>query len=98
MFDQMIELFKQAHWSDIVIVLSQGEPPVALQLLFANLIFFLIYAFRRLRGKKTRPNNASYLVHGTLVLVNAAVLLQTEFAPFYQHSIVNFWHKFQNVI
>ncbi len=94
----MLELLKQAHWSDITTVLAQGNPPLALQLLVVNCIFFFMFAFRRLRGKKTRQNNAAYLINGILILVNAAVLTQAQLLPFYQYNIMVFWHKLQQVL
>lgn len=94
----MLESFKQAHWSDIYYVLVSGNPPLALQLLFVNLIFFLIYAHRRLKGKKTRQNNASYFVHGIIIIANASVLFQGELVTYYVRNLLLMWHKFQQIV
>jgi hypothetical protein len=94
----MIEYIKQAHWDDIYTVLMTGNPPLALQLLIVNLVFFLIFAFRRLRGKKTKQNNASYFVHGLIVFANAALLFEGSSMPYYFNSCLQLWHKFMQLV
>jgi hypothetical protein len=94
----MFEMFNRAHWSDFYDVLSKGNPPLALQFLFINTLFFVIFAVRRARGKTSKNNNASYLVHGLLLLVNAGIMFQGDLAPFYQRNILTFWNKLQQVI
>jgi hypothetical protein len=94
----MLEMFNQARWSDFYDVLSNGNPPLALQFLLINTLFFLIFAVRRARGKVSKNNNASYLVHGVLILVNAGIMFQGDLAPFYQRNILTFWNKLQHVI
>lgn len=96
--ENMLESFKQAHWSDIYYVLMSGDPPLALQLLLINLLFFLIYARRRLKGTKTRQNDASYFVHGIIVLANATLLVQGNFISYYAHNALVIWHKFLQIV
>ena len=94
----MIEMFKNARWTDFYDVLSKGNPPLALQFLLINALFFVIFALRRARGKKSKNNNASYLVHGFLLLVNAGIMFQGDLLPYYQRNIMVFWAKLHSVI
>jgi hypothetical protein len=94
----MIEMFKSARWNDFYDVLSKGNPPLALQFLLINTLFFVIFAIRRARGKGSKNTNASYMVHGLLLLVNAGIMFQGDMGPFYQRNILTFWNKLQHVI
>jgi hypothetical protein len=94
----MVELFKHTNWSVWYDVLAKGNPPLALQFLLINSLFFIIFAFRRLRGKRSHHNNVVYFVHGVLLLANAGVIFQGDLAPYYQRNILEFWHKLHAVI
>jgi hypothetical protein len=94
----MWELFKQARWEDWYYVFSDGTPPLALQLLTINAVFFLVFAFRRIRGHRSNRANMAYLTHGMLVAINAAILFQGDLMPFYHQYFMVFVHKLQNVV
>ena len=94
----MIELFKDTPWNDWFLIMSKGNPPLAFQFLFINFVFFAIYAYRRIRGKKTRHNNLSYLAHGLMFLANVAILYESELLPIYQTNFVAFWRHVQQII
>jgi hypothetical protein len=94
----MVELFKHTNWSVAYDVLMRGNPPLALQFLLINSLFFIIFAFRRLRGKRSSHNNLAYAVHGFLLLANAGIMYQGEIAPYYERNILMFWHKLHAVI
>jgi hypothetical protein len=94
----MLEMFKNARWHDFYDVLSRGNPPLALQFLIINTVFFVIFAARRARGKRSKNNNTSYAIHGFLLLVNAGIMFQGDLLPYYQRNISIFWTKLQNVI
>jgi hypothetical protein len=94
----MVELFKETNWNVWYDVLARGNPPLALQFLLINLLFFIIFAFRRLRGKRSSHNNWSYLIHGVLILINAGILYQGELMPFYQRNILMFYYKLHAVV
>ena len=94
----MLDQIKYAPWGDWIIVMSRGNPPLALQFLFINLVFFLIFAVRRLRGHKTNQNNFSFVAHGLMFMANVAILYQADLLPMYHTRIMMFWNHFQQVI
>jgi hypothetical protein len=94
----MLDNIKNAPWHQWYQIMSSGHPPLALQFVVINSIFFLIFAIRRMRGKRSNHGNAAYAVHGVLILVNTAILYQSELLPYYQYQLLSFWHKFQQVI
>jgi hypothetical protein len=94
----MLENFKNAPWSQWVYVLSSGDPPLALQFVVINSIFFIIFAIRRMRGKRSNQANTAYAVHGILILVNTAILYQSELLPYYQYHFWDFWRQLKQVI
>lgn len=94
----MLEMFKNARWHDFYDVLSRGNPPLALQFLCINTLFFVIFAVRRARGNGSKNTNASYIVHGFLLLVNAGIMFQGDLLPFYERNILSFWYKLNQVI
>lgn len=94
----MIENFINAPWGQWIVLLSKGNPPLALQFLLINGVFFLIFAFRRLRGIRTRHANTAYVIHGILIMVNTAILYQDQLYPYYRYNILGFIHKVQAVI
>jgi hypothetical protein len=94
----MLDQVRYAPWGDWYIIMSKGNPPLALQFLFINFMFFLIFAVRRIRGKKTRHNNLSYVAHGVMFLANVLILYQADILPMYQTRLMMFWHKLQYVI
>jgi hypothetical membrane protein len=94
----MFDYFRIAPWGDWYLIMSKGNPPLALQFLIINCAFFVIFAIRRIRGEKTKHNNISYLVHGLMFLANVGILYQSDLLPMYQTRIMMFWHKLQYVI
>jgi hypothetical protein len=94
----MLDNFRNAPWGEWVQVLSTGNPPLALQFAVLNTIFFVIFAIRRLRGKRTSHDNASYAVHALLIFVNVGILYQKELLPYYTYQFVQFWQHFKQII
>jgi hypothetical protein len=94
----MLEQIRNAPWRDLYVVLSKGNPPLAIQFLLINFLFFMVYAVRRLRGHKTRKNNLPYLAHGLMFVLNMVILYQTDVYPIYREQVMLFWHKIQLVI
>jgi hypothetical protein len=94
----MLENIMNAPWRQWYEIMSSGNPPLALQFVVINSIFFVIFAVRRMRGKRSSQGNAAYAVHGILILVNTAILYQSELLPYYQYQVMNFWRQFQQVI
>jgi hypothetical protein len=94
----MLDNFINAPWSQWVLFFSEGHPPLALQFLIINAFFFLVFAIRRMRGKRSNHANTAYAVHGGLILVNLGLLYQAQLLPYYSYHAMNFVHKLQQVI
>lgn len=66
----MANLFERVNWSEYLLLLSKGNPPVVLQLLIANtliLILWLVFRARAGTSKRSRARGKSRHGH-TLAL------------------------------
>ena len=50
----MLELAQRVNWSEYFLILSQGEPPIAIQLLAVNIILVGYWFLRRIAKRKPR--------------------------------------------
>jgi hypothetical protein len=68
----------EAHWNEFYLILSSGDPPLALQLLVVNTIFFIYFIVRRMRGAPEMRQEAAITVQAMLIFANLAVLFDDE--------------------
>ena len=54
----MLELIQRVNWSEYFLILSQGEPPIAMQLLAVNIILVGYWFFRRIAKRKAKAGPA----------------------------------------
>jgi len=72
----MLDLFYQARWRELYAVLAEGNPPLAVQLLVVNTIFFVVFIMRRARGARSLRSETATTVQGLLIFANAVVVFQ----------------------
>jgi hypothetical protein len=75
----MLDLFYEVRWHEIYAFFAEGEPPLALQLLVVNTIFFMVFIQRRMRGARSLRSETAMVVQGLLLFANAAILFQDYF-------------------
>ncbi len=54
----MLDLMQRVNWDEYLFFLSQGYPPVSLQLLALNAMLVIFWLFRRARKRKSRQTSA----------------------------------------
>jgi hypothetical protein len=92
----MFELAKRARWLDVLDLLESGKPPLYIQLLIAN-IAFLVYFILRGMFHKEEPNKlkikprSRYRAEFMVILVNAAILYEHSWLPFFQGSAISIY-------
>ncbi len=72
----MLDLFYQARWHELYAFFAEGHPPLAVQLLVVNTIFFVVFILRRARGVRSMRAQTATTVQGFLIFANAVVLFQ----------------------
>jgi hypothetical protein len=83
----MLDLFYQARWGELFAFFAEGQPPLAVQLLVVNTIFFVVFIMRRARGARTLRAQTAMAVQGVLIFANVVVLFQ-EYAWHYKDRLV----------
>jgi hypothetical protein len=73
-----IDLFWAADWDGLYRTLAKGNPPLALQLLTLNTIFFIIYVMRKITSKHKLRSTTREVVQLILVLFNLAIVFQED--------------------
>lgn len=71
-------LFWAADWDGLYRFLMIGSPPLVLQLLAVNTIFFAVYIVRRATARHRMRDTTVYVVQGILVACNIAILFQND--------------------
>jgi hypothetical protein len=72
----MFDLIRRTNWDQLYSYFARGEPALVLQLLALNTIFFLMFAYRRMRRKKPlRPTTAS-TIQTVLLAANIFIVLR----------------------
>jgi hypothetical protein len=74
----MWELFFRARWGEFYAFFAQGEPPLAVQILALNTIFFMLWILRRMRNAPALRSNAANVVQGLLIGANALIIFQRD--------------------
>ena len=72
----MLDLFYQAQWNELYAFFAEGDPPLAVQLLVVNTIFFVVFILRRARGARSLRSETAMVVQGLLLFANASILFQ----------------------
>ncbi|MGQ0485691.1 MAG: hypothetical protein ACT4SY_10105 [Hyphomicrobiales bacterium] len=72
----MLDLFYQARWGELYAFFAEGEPPLALELLIVNTMFFVVFIMRRARGARTVRSETAVAMQGFLIFANTVVLFQ----------------------
>ena len=69
---------QQSDWDEVYAFFAQGSPPLAIQILVVNTIFFMLWIVRRLRGAPALSRETSIVVQAILVIANLAILFQKD--------------------
>ena len=70
--------FQQSDWDEVYAFLAQGSPPLAIQILIINTIFFMLWIVRRMRGVPALRRETSIAVQAILIIANLAILFQKD--------------------
>jgi hypothetical protein len=73
-----MDMLLQADWDELYTFFSQGSPPLAIQILLINTIFFILWIVRRMRGAPALRRGTSIAVQALLILANFAIVLQKD--------------------
>jgi hypothetical protein len=68
----------EADWDELYVFFSQGSPPLAIQILIINTIFFMLWIVRRLRGAPALRRETSMVVQAMLIFANTLIVFQKE--------------------
>jgi hypothetical protein len=71
-----MDQFWQADWGEFYAFFAQGSPPLAIQILIINTIFFILWIIRRMRGARALRRQTSIAVQAILIGANTVILLQ----------------------
>jgi hypothetical protein len=84
----MLDLFYQARWHELYAFFANGQPPLALQLLVVNTLFFVVFIMRRARGARSLRAQTATTVQGLLIFANTVVLFQ-DYLWHYKHLLID---------
>ena len=73
-----IDLFWAADWEGLYRSLAKGNPPLVLQLLALNTIFFILYVVRRITAKHRLRSTTREVVQLLLIAINLVVVFQED--------------------
>jgi hypothetical protein len=73
-----MELFLYARWGELYGFLSRGDPPLAVQILAFNTIFFMLWIARRMRNAPALRAQTANVVQALLVAVNVLIIFQHD--------------------
>jgi hypothetical protein len=73
-----MDRFWQANWGELHAFFTQGSPPLAMQILILNTMFFILWILRRMRGARALRRETSILVQSILIFANIAILFQKD--------------------
>ena len=74
----MLHKFFNAPWWQLTDFLSKGHPPIIVQLLAINTIFFILLIVRRARGVPGMRRDSVIQVQALVVVANVLLLFQQE--------------------
>lgn len=73
-----IDLFERTRWSDLYNFFASGSPPLIVDLLAINTIFFMLYVVRKATAKHRMRDSSVYVIQGLLIAANMMVVFQHE--------------------
>jgi hypothetical protein len=71
-----MDAFWQANWEELYDFFAQGTPPLAIQLLVINTLFFMVWIVRRLRGAPALRRQTAITVEAILILTNMFMMFR----------------------
>ncbi len=74
----MNDLFLHARWGELYAFFSQGNPPLAFQILALNTIFFVLWILRRMRDAPALRAKTANIVQGLLIGANIMIIFQRD--------------------
>jgi len=69
----MLELVQRVNWSEYILILSQGDPPVGLQLIAIN-AFLVGYWFLRRMAKRKPAASPAWMLPALFIAANLGVV------------------------
>jgi hypothetical protein len=73
-----MDLFWQADWEELYTFFAQGSPPLVIQILIINTIFFMLWIVRRMRGAPALRRGTSITIQVLLIFANAAIMFRNS--------------------
>ena len=72
----MLDLFQRVNWNEYLLIMSQGNPPIALQLLMVNAALVAYWFYRRTRTRKrTAPPPSGWTLQVMFLAGNLGVVM-----------------------
>lgn len=78
----MFDLFFIARWGEIYTFFAQGNPPLIVQILALNTIFFALWIVRRMRDAPAIRSETANIVQALLIGANVLILFQKDIVRF----------------
>ena len=78
----MLELLQRVNWDEYSLILSQGHPPIGMQLLFLNAVLVAYWVLRRTATRKPQHQPAGWLLQALFVAGNVGVITWGSRLPF----------------
>jgi hypothetical protein len=69
----MLEMLQRVNWDEYILMMSQGSPPVGLQLVAVNALLVGYWLVQRARRRKSRPGSA-WMLQILFVAANIGVV------------------------
>jgi hypothetical protein len=79
----MLDLIRRTNWDQLYYYFAKGNPPLILQLLMLNTIFFIWFAIRRMRGARTMRASTASTIQSVLLAANFFIVLRDNIS----HSV-----------
>ena len=72
----MLELIERVNWNEYLLILSQGTPPIGLQLLVINVVLVTFWLVRRTRKRRPqrRSQGSGWILQTLFVAGNLSVV------------------------
>jgi hypothetical protein len=70
-----MDLLDRVHWGEYVHLLSQGHPPIVVQLVIVNAIFLILWIVQRARGTTAFRQESGIALQLLMLASNTYILL-----------------------
>ena len=72
----MLDLVQRVNWNEYMLILSQGNPPIALQLMVVNAALVAFWLYRRTRNRKRNaPLQSGWMLQLMFLTGNVGVVM-----------------------